>query len=514
MSLFRAVATVGSYTMASRIFGFVRDALMAAILGVSVSTDAFFVAFKLPNFFRRFFAEGAFNATFVPLFSGWMVKRGHEWARASAEYVFAALFITLLGLVLLFEAGMPWVIKFLAPGFSTTPEKFQLTVELARITFPYILFISLAAFFSGILNSFDRYAAAAGAPIILNICMITALVIAYFAPGQDAFFLAWGVFFGGLLQLFLLKKASKQVGMHIRLRKPRLTQEVKKVARLGAPGALGAGVVQINLFLNLVFASLLPTGAVSYLFYADRLNQLPLAVIGIAVTTALLPQLSKSIKANHMKTAFHIQNRALEFALALTLPSTVALMVLAYPFVQILFERGEFTSADTAATALTLSAYVIGLPAYVLVKILGVPFFARQDTRTPVKAATISVAVNLILNAALIYPLGYVGLALSTSLAAWVNVAILLKYLAKHDWLRASEKLKTRIPRLTLASVIMGVILWQSSVLLQDWLTAGIFYKLLFLVTIIGEGLLAYCSIILVLKVFELSEIKSVLKRA
>lgn len=513
MSLLRAVATVGSYTMASRIMGFVRDALMAAVLGVSGSTDAFFVAFKLPNFFRRFFAEGAFNAAFVPLFSGWLVKRGHEWTKTSAEYIFSVLLVSLITLVCVFEFSMPWVIKLLAPGFSDTPDRYQLTVNLARITFPYILFISLSAFFAGILNSFNKFAAAAGAPIVLNIFMITSLIISYYAPGEDAYLLAWGVFFAGIGQLILLWRSSKKTGMDIGLRKPELNYQVKRLLKLGIPGGIGAGVVQINLLINLMFASVLPTGAVSYLFYADRLNQLPLGVIGIAVTTALLPQLSKCIKAGHMKTAYHLQNRALEFALALTLPSTVALMVMAYPFVQVLFERGEFTSADTAATAMTLAAYVLGLPAYVLVKIFAVPFFARKDTTSPVIAASICVGVSLVLNFILIHPFSYIGLALSTSLAAWVNVGLLMYQLHKRKWLQLSDSVKRRVPRLSLASVLMGVILWKTSLYISHWITAGVFYNLLFVLVIITEGVVAYCAIVLLLRVFELAEIKSVLKR-
>lgn len=513
MSLFRAVATVGTYTMASRCLGFVRDALIAAILGVSGATDAFFVAFKLPNFFRRFFAEGAFNAAFVPLFSGWLVKRGHDWAKTSAEHTFAVLLTTLIVLVASFELAMPWVIKLLAPGFTGTPARYLLTIDLARITFPYILFISLAAFFAGILNSFDKYAAAAGTPIILNVCMITALGIAYFSPGQDAFLLAWGVFFAGLGQLYLLWRCSKKIGMDITFRKPVVNKEVKRLVKLGIPGAIGAGVVQIDLLINLMFASVLPTGAVSYLFYADRLNQLPLGVIGIAVTTALLPQLSKAIKAGHMKTTHHLQNRALEFALALTLPSAVALLILASPFVQILFERGEFSSADTHATAMTLMAYVLGLPAYVLVKILAVPFFARKDTTTPVVTASICVGVSITLNFLLISPLAYVGLALSTSLAAWVNVMLLTYYLRKRGWLRLSDSLKFRIPRLALSAAVMGILLWQTSLALEGWLAAGVLYNLLFLLVIISEGILAYGAAVLLLKVFEIAEIRSVLRR-
>lgn len=455
-SFYRSIATVGGYTFISRMTGFLRDALIAGILGVSGLTDAFFVAFKLPNFFRRFFAEGAFNAAFVPLFSGILVSSGPTAARLYGEKVFALLLFTLTGFVLLFEHLMPTVVFLFAPGFDTTPARFDLAVDLSRITFPYILFISLASLFSGILNSMGKFAAPAATPIILNLAMIGALILILFewvAPGRG---LAWAVFWAGILQLGWLWMACHFQGMGIRLSLPQLNPDTKKLIYLGVPGAISAGVVQVNLFMDMIFASWLPTGAISYLFYADRLNQLPLGVIGIAISTALLPELSKHIKSENYQDASHTQNRAIEFALAITLPAAIGLTILSGPLVALLFERGAFTAQDGQATGYTLSAFALGLPAYVLVKVLQTQFFARQDTKTPMKVAIGAVVLNFTLNCLLIGPMSYVGLALATALSAWFNALVLGGLLFKKEWLVFDEQIKTILPRLLFSSFIMG----------------------------------------------------------
>lgn len=456
MNLYKSIATVGGFTFASRITGFIRDALIAGILGVSGLTDAFFVAFKLPNFFRRFFAEGAFNAAFVPLFSGILVSSGPIAARLYGEKIFALLLFTLTGFVLLFENFMPWAVYLFAPGFEATPERFDFAVTLSRITFPYILFISLASLLSGILNSMGKFAAPAGTPIILNLTMIIALLMAFFEYVSPGIGLAWAVFIAGILQLGWLWLSCHVIGFSIRPALPDLSPQAKSLIRLGIPGALSAGVVQVNLFMDMIFASWLPTGSVSYLFYADRLNQLPLGVIGISVSTALLPALSKHIKSGELMEAHHTQNRALELALAITLPAAVGLVVLGAPLVALLFERGAFTIEDTLATGYTLSAFAIGLPAYVLVKILSTQFFARQDTKTPMKVAMAAVTVNFVLNCLFIGPFGYVGLALSTALSAWFNSAILGILLYRKRWIIMDARLKSVLPRLILSALFMG----------------------------------------------------------
>lgn len=449
--------TVGGFTFLSRITGFVRDSLIASILGVSGLTDAFFVAFKLPNFFRRFFAEGAFNAAFVPLFSGILVSSGPNAARLYGEKVFALLLFGLTGFVLIFENFMPTIVFLFAPGFDATPARFDLAVELSRITFPYILFISLASLFSGILNSMGKFAAPAGTPIILNLIMIAALILIFFESVSPGIGLAWSVFWAGLLQLIWLWVSCHYQGMGLKLTLPELNPDMKKLIRLGIPGAISAGVVQVNLFMDMIFASWLPTGAVSYLFYADRLNQLPLGVIGIAISTALLPELSKHIKAGQHGEAQSTQNRAIEVALAITLPAAMGLIIMARPLVALLFERGAFSTQDAQATGYTLSAFAIGLPAYVLVKILQTQFFARQDTKTPMKVAIGTVALNLALNFLLIGPFSYVGLALATAISAWCNAFVLGGFLFKKSWIIFDERIKEIVPRLGFAAISMAI---------------------------------------------------------
>jgi putative peptidoglycan lipid II flippase len=468
VALVRSFATVSSFTMLSRLLGFVRDIMIAAILGAGPLADAFFVAFKLPNFLRRLFAEGAFNAGFVPLFAGTLEAEGKAAARAFAEQAQAILLAILVPLVIVAIAAMPWVIAVLAPGFEHGGERYQSAVELSRITFVYILFISLVALQAGVLNSLGKFAAAAAAPVVLNICLIGALLVSLFWLAEPATALAWGVAAAGLMQFLWLRLAVKREAMALGLCRPRWTPEIRRLFGLVLPGVLGAGVAQINLLADVFFASLLPAGAVSYLYYADRLNQLPLGVIGIAVGTALLPLLARQIRAGETEAALASQNRALELALLLTLPCAVGLAVLSLPIIQVLFERGAFGAADALATAHVLAAYALGLPAYVLVKVLVPGFFARKDTRTPVKIAIACLVANIVLILILLWPLAEVGIALATALAAWLNAGLLGFCLHREGFLRPDPRLKRRLPRIALVSLAMGVGLW----LLQPWLAS------------------------------------------
>lgn len=509
--LYRSIATVGGFTFLSRMTGFVRDSLIAGILGVSGLTDAFFVAFKLPNFFRRFFAEGAFNAAFVPIFSGVLVSSGPIAARLYGEKILSLLLFGLTGFVLIFENFMPTVIFLFAPGFDATPARFDLAVDLSRITFPYILFISLASLFSGILNSMGKFAAPAGAPIILNLTMIGALLLILFewiSPGKG---LAWAVFWAGMLQLGWLWGSCHFQGMGIKLTLPQLTPEAKTLIRLGIPGAISAGVIQVNLFMDMIFASWLPTGAVSYLFYADRLNQLPLGVIGIAVSTALLPELSKYIKAGNHGQAQHTQNRALEFALAITLPATMGLIILSGPIVALLFEHGAFTAQDAQATGYTLSAFAVGLPAYVLVKILQTQFFARQDTKTPMMVAIGAVALNFTLNCFLIGPFSYVGLAFSTALSAWFNTVILGWLLFTKKWIVFDDRMKEILPRLVISSFIMGLVCYVVQLMIS--FPQGSLMRLGVVGLWIFSGVLTYIITARLVGAFHFRDIQKFLKK-
>ncbi|HEX4192076.1 MAG TPA: murein biosynthesis integral membrane protein MurJ, partial [Stellaceae bacterium] len=459
MALLRSVATVGGYTMASRVLGFVRDILTAAFLGAGPVADAFFVAQRLPNLFRSLFAEGAFSAAFVPLFAGTIAQDGKSVAKRFAEDSLSVLLTALFIFVVFGEIFTPNLLDILAPGFRAQPEKFALTVGLTRITFPYLLFISLTALQGGILNSVERFAATAATPMLLNIFLIGALVLVRPISGEA---LAWALSASGFAQFLWLMFSCHKAGLGLSLPWPRLTPEVKRMLKLMLPGVFGAGVTQLNLVVSTAVASLLPTGAVSYLYYADRLNQLPLAVVGIAVGTAILPSLSRQVRLGDNEGAKTTQNRGLELALFLTLPSAVGLGVAAWPIMSVLFERGAFGPVAANATAAALAAYAAGLPAFVLIKIMTPGFFARHDTATPVKVAIAAMITNLVLTVllGLVLPFGHVGNASATSIAGWVNALSLMVLLHRRGHFTLDARSRRIVPRIIAASAGMGVLLW------------------------------------------------------
>jgi putative peptidoglycan lipid II flippase len=505
-SLFRAVATVGGLTLVSRVTGFLRDILIAAQLGAGPLADAFFVAFKLPNFLRRLFAEGAFNAAYVPLFAGTLEAEGREAARAFAEKAQAVMLAVLLPLVVLAIVFMPHVVRVFAPGFELGGLRYEATVELARVTFPYLLLIALAALHGGILNSLGRFGAPAAAPILLNLVLIAALLAPPFLDSR-AHLMAWGVFLAGVLQLAWLAASVRRAGMLPSPVRPSLAPEVRLLFRRMAPGAIGAGVAQINLLVDLIFASLLPTGAVSYLYYGDRVSQLPLGVIGVAIGTALLPMLSRQLRAGALAAAMQTQNRAVEMCLLLTLPAAVALVVLAFPIVQVLFERGAFGPAETAATAGALAAYAVGLPGYVLVKVLAPCFHARGDTVTPVKIAVTSLVANVVLIVLLIGPLAHVGIALATALSNGLNAGLLAVGLARRELFRPDDRLRRRLPRIGAATLVLALVLW----LLQAPLAT--LPAILALAVLVATGGLVYLAAAHLSGATDLRELRGMLRR-
>ena len=455
--MLRSVLTVGSWTMASRVLGFARDILIASRLGAGPVADAFFVALKLPNLFRRLFGEGAFNAAFVPAFAGALVKEGKAAARDLAERMgtLLGLWLGLLtGLGLVF---MPQVIGAIAPGFVANPDKFALAVQLTRITMGYLPLICLTALLSGVLNALDRFAAAAAAPVFFNLLLMAALVgLSPFVatPGHA---LAWGVLAAGFVQLAMVWVAARQAGMVLGFRKPGLTPPVVTVLKRMVPGVLGAGVTQINLAVDVIIASLLPSGAVSFLYYADRVAQLPLGVVGAALGTALLPLLSRQLRSGQALSAHRSLNRGVELALLLALPATAGLAAAAAPIISALFQRGAFGEAAAAASAAALMAYAFGLPAFVLVKVFAPGFFARGDTATPVQVGLLAVALNLALNLLFMGPLGHVGVALATSCAAWANAGLLAWVLARRGHFVADRRARRAVPRILLAAAVMGM---------------------------------------------------------
>lgn len=489
MVLLRSIATVGGMTMISRVFGFLRDVLIAGTLGAGPIADAFFVAFRFPNLFRSLFAEGAFTAAFVPIFAGILEGEGKARAVAFAQQAFSVLLWILLLFVVIVEMAMPLAIIVLAPGFGADPEKFDLTVTLSRIVFPYLLFISLVALLAGVLNSLGRFAAAAAAPILLNLCMIAALLWLEPYTVTAGHALAWGVAAAGLIQFIWLWVACMRAGIPIRLPRPRLTPEVRTLMMRALPVALGAGIYQVNMMVNTMIASLLPVGAVSYLFYADRIHQLPIGVVGVAVGTALLPLLSRQLRAGHLSAAHYSQNRALELALLLTLPAAVAMAVIAEPITTALFQRGAFDVDDARATAVTLMALAVGLPAYMLVKTLTPAYFARQDTRTPVKIAACTVVLNIALNLVLMWPLLYVGIALATSLSAWANALALAVILYRRGFLKFDTRLSSRLPRTLAATAVMAGSLILVQWGLDDWLAGDQHQRIVALVLLVVIGL-------------------------
>ncbi len=495
MALIRAVSTISAFTLLSRVFGFLRDILVARYLGAGVLADAFLVAFKLPNFLRRLFAEGAFNAAFVPLFAGTLEEQGPDAAKKVAAEIFSVLAWVVLLVVALAEIFMPWVIFAFAPGFQDDPQKFMLTVLLARICFPYILMIAMVTLLSGVLNSFNRFAAVAATPILLNICLILAMLFLTPYMETSAHALAIGVMAAGVVQFVWLVMACKKEGINLSIKWPKLTAPVKKLLLLAAPVALGAGVAQINLLIDVILASLFP-GAVSWLYYADRLNQLPIGVIGVAVGTALLPMLTKTIKAGDTIEATDKLNRALVLALVFTVPAAVALAIVPQPLISAIYEHGAFMASDTAAVVPALIAYAAGLPAFILVKVFAPGFYAREDTKTPVKIAILCVAVNIIGNLILMQYYEHVGLAMATTLSAWLNASLMGMVLLRRKHFVPDASLLFAVLKMLIAAAVMGGLLYWLVPQL-DFATFG--SKISSLAILVVSGLLTYAVLALAL---------------
>ncbi|MDG3575380.1 murein biosynthesis integral membrane protein MurJ [Rhizobium sp. YJ-22] len=459
MSLVKKFATVGGATLGSRIFGFVRESLMAAALGTGPIADAFNAAFRFPNTFRRLFAEGAFNSAFVPLFAKEIEQRGMDGARRFSEEVFGVLFTVLLVLTVVMEFSMPFIVRtVVAPGFMADPIKFESTVRLAVIMFPYLACMSLASMMGGMLNSLHRYFAAAIAPVFLNIVLIAVLAYGWYLRVDGitiGTWLAWGVMVAGVLQLAIVWIAVRHAGIKIGLRLPHFTANVRRLLLLALPAAITGGITQINLLINTNIASG-QEGAVSSLVYADRIYQLPLGVVGIAVATVLLPELSRALRGGHLKEAANLQNRSAEFTLFLTLPAAAALLVMSEPIVRLVFERGRFSADSTVIVSHILAIYGLGLPAFVLIKAFIPGFFAREDTRTPMIFAAVSVVVNVSLALTLFPRMGAAGIATAEITAGWVNALMLFFTLVKRGHWGQDLGLLSRIPRLVFAAGLMA----------------------------------------------------------
>ncbi|PKR54651.1 murein biosynthesis integral membrane protein MurJ [Thalassospira marina] len=512
MSLVRSIATVSGFTLLSRLLGFARDILIAAMLGAGGMADAFFVAFKFPNLFRRLFGEGAFSVAFIPLLAGDIEKRGLEEARDFAANALSILIVLTGFLVAIIEIIMPWAMLVFAPGFSENPEKFTLAVELSRITFPYLAFISAVALMSGILNTLHRYAAAAAAPVVLNIFMIGALLALTPVTQTPSHALAWGVLFAGVGQFVWLVIACKRAGFAIRWQLPRIDDKVKLLGKRMVPGMIGVGVYQLNLLIDTMLASMVSDGAVSWLYYADRVHQLPLGVIGIAIGTAMLPTLSRQLQGKDPSVAMYSQNRGIEIALLLTMPAAIALAVMGIPIINVLFQRGAFSATETSATGMALTIFACGLPASVLVKVLAPGFFAREDTKTPIRIGIICMILNIGMIVVLMPLFGHLGIATATAVSSWINAISLGTILRKRNHLTFDDRLKRRVPRIILSSAVMGLALWAA---ITFFWNAGYdaILRAAIMAGIVITGMVVYALIAQLSGATSFSELKSTLKR-
>ncbi|KEO88554.1 virulence factor MviN [Erythrobacter longus] len=506
MSLLKNVGTIGSLTLVSRIAGMAREMIFARILGANGVTDAWFQAFIIPNVFRRLFAEGAFSAAFVPMFSRRLhgkddEQEGLEDAKSFSADVLSVFLPVLIALVAVFEIAMPGVIWVLSEK-PLDYETYPLAVDFARIMFPYIILVSLVTLFTGMLNSVSRFAPGASFPIILNLVLIAALLAGeWFAQTtgasvtQIAYGIAWAVTGAGVMQLAWLYYWTRVEGFRPRLLWPRITPEVKRLSIIALPAAIGGGAYQINTLVQLYFLNQLEDGAVSYMNYADRLNQLPLGIIGIALSTAILPSLSKFVGGDDKDSADRLQSNAIELAMLLTIPAAVALAICAEAFVTMIFQGGRFDLADAAITGQVLSTLVLGLPAYVLVKVLVPNFYARSDTRTPVVAAFISLAVFITSTIFFLDTYGVIGVAFASVVGAWINVVFLMIVLASRGFYAMPAILLFRIAKQVLAAAAMGAALYYANDLLTGWYSAGLFARLGALGVLVGAALVVYFGI-------------------
>lgn len=514
MSFIKSVATFGGFTMISRVTGFFRDMIIATFLGAGTVSDAFLVSFKLPNLFRSLFAEGAFTSAFVPLFSSKLVASGKDKSVIFAAKSISLLTFFLIAFVIIFELAMPWVVKILAPGFLGEPEKITLTIELCRITFPFLLFISIVSFQGGILNSFDHFAAPAAAPIILNLGIIVAGLISVSILNMPVYGMAWGITISGIIEVlwlkFFLNREDIRITPFFNFKLLLKDKEIRTLFKRIAPGVVGAGIYQINTVVDTILVSLVSSGAVSWLYYANRLQQLPLGVIGAAISVALLPLLSRKLKTGETAAAQEVQDKAVFYGLMMSLPAAVMFIALADMFIELLFEHGRFTASDTLKTSYALKAYAVGLPCYVMVKALMPNFFARGDTKTPVKYSLVVFITNLCLNLILMQPFGHTGIAVATSAAAFVSLAQYLHGLKKRGYWQMSHNLKQKLFRIFLSSVATAIAVFSTRLLFENSLPEKKIAYLILKLTITGT--IGLATFLISAKLTGILDITAILK--
>jgi len=506
MNLIASTSTFSFFTLISRILGYVRDILIAIFLGTSLFADAFFVAFRLPNTFRRLFAEGTFNAAFIPSYAGALAKDKIE-ADNFAKNVFNLLFIILLFFVLVAEIFMPQLIFLIAPGFYKDPEKLRLAIDLSRITFPFLFFICLASFFGAILNSYNKFAAAAAAPIILNVILIGSLFFSKWINISDVLILSYAVSLAGFLQLIVLIFFVRKNFKPILSIKIKIDKQIKLFFRKLLPSIFSSGVTQINILVGTIIASF-QAGAVSYLYYADRVYQINLAVAGIAVGTVMLPELSKYVKKNNFEQIANLQNRALELCLLLSIPAATALVLASNQIVTSLFGYGSFNQISVINTATALTFFAFGVPAFSILKIFSNFFFARNDTKTPFYLSVVSVTLNIIISVSLFNRFGFVIIPIATSISSWVNVLMHYYFIKKRNLHIFDSKFIYKFPRMILSVVVMGIILYLLLGFFSEKFDYNESWKFIYLFIIVVISLISYFLISNFSGAFKFKDIK------
>ena len=481
-------------TMISRVFGLLRDVVFARFFGASIGFDIFIVAFRIPNFLRRVFAEGGFSLAFVPVLSEYKEQRGEREVKALIDETAATLGLTLLLVTIIGVIAAPLLIWIFAPGFTDEPSKQELTARLLRITFPYLLFISLTAFAGGILNTYKRFAVPSFTPVLLNLSLIVSAVwlAPYFSEPIEA--LAWGVFFAGIIQLMFQLPFLRQIGLFPVPQFGRDKEGVSRILKLMLPTLFAVSITQINLLVDTVIASFLQTGSISWLYYSDRMVELPIGVFGVALSTVILPDLSREYAKGSTEAYCRIMTWAIRLVILISLPAAVGLAILSTPILATLFQYAEFTSRDVVMSSKSLMAYSIGLPAFILIKVLSSGFFSRQDTKTPVKIGVISMISNIILNLALAVPFGHTGLALATSLSAYINAGLLYLYLKRLGHYRSGQVWSGYFFKVATGIAAMALLLFSFVPDPTSWIKWGVFDRVLQLTIWVCAGMAGYIA--------------------
>ena len=505
MNLIKSTGTFGFYTIISRLLGYLRDVLIAIFLGTSFLADAFFVAFRIPNTFRRLFAEGTFNAAFVPSYTSELAKNKSK-SKTFTNQIFNLLFLGLFFLVLLIEIFMPTFVSLIAPGFVKDSNRIDLAIQLTRITFPFLMFVSLASFFSAILNSHNKFAAASAAPIILNLVLIGILLFGKYLNDELVYYLSYGVSIAGFLQLIFLYKFVKKFYV-IKLNfKFRINSKIKFFFKKLLPSIFSSGVTQINILVGTIIASF-QASAVSYLYYADRIYQINLAIAGIAIGVVVLPQLSKHVHSKKKNKILQIQNKALELSMFLSLPAAVALLIGSEEIVSALFGYGYFSESDVSNSAKALYYFGFGLPAFALIKVFSTFFFANHDTKTPFYISLVAVILNIIISVYYFKIIGFIIIPIATTISSWFNSIILFIFLYKRNLFEFNEIFFIKFMKIFIVSIVMGILFKYLIIIFEYQLAYDYNFKSIYLIISVFFSLIFYILFSLFIKAFKYNDI-------